>query len=413
MGLNGCLQFIRNKYPHLLVEEHISKYSHQRVFVDIAGYIYKYGCIFGLCSSKFFEYLAQLAFILKSNNVHPVIVFDGKAPEDKNDEIGERKEKKKQSLDKIDIIEKALEKYITQKSKIELNDIQTLKTTLEKIQNKPSYATPSTSRYLNESEGESESEQEFYLYPTDIESIKSYIEKQKTSILHITPDHFNKMKELFDNLSIPHIQAPEEAESYCCYLVREQMGSSVISFDTDCIAHMATNIIFNLDINSGKIVNLCMNELIEEWELDNLGMKDFAILVGCDYNRKNKLAKIGPVNALKLLQTHTYLHNIPNLTFNLDDINKIRNLFQRNYHSFQLNIEYKDFDINNIQTFFDKHQITFNHNWDYLPSFIENKFKFIDEDENEYELKSDSETESETEIEIEINYNKDERLLED
>jgi 5'-3' exonuclease len=408
MGLNGCLQFIRNKYPHLLVEEHISKYSHQRVFIDIAGYIYKYGCIFGLCSSKFFEYLSQLVFILKSNNVHPVIVFDGKAPEDKNDEIGERKEKKKQSLDKVDLIEKTLEKYISNKSNLDINDIQTLQSTLEKIQAKPSYATPSTSRYLNESE--SESENEFYLYPTDIESIKSYIEKQKTSILNITPEHFNKMKELFDCLSISHIQAPEEAESYCCYLVREQLGSAVISFDTDCIAHMAPNIIFNLDINSGKIVNLCMNELIEEWELDNLGMKDFAILVGCDYNRKNKLAKIGPVNALKLLQTHTYLHNIPNLTFNLDDINKIRNLFQRNYHSFELNIEYKYFDINNIQSFFNKYQLTFNHSWDYLPSFCENEFKFIEE-EVEFEIEEDV-SESECEIEVEIE-DKNERLLED
>lgn len=411
MGLNGCLQFIRNKYPHLLVEEHISKYSHQRVFIDIAGYIYKYGCIFGLCSSKFFEYLSQLVFILKSNNVHPIIVFDGKAPEDKNDEIGDRKEKKKQSLDKIDIIEKALEKYITQKSNIDLTDIEVLKTTLEKIQTKPNYSTPSTSRYLNESDVESDTESDLYLYPSDIESIKAYIEKQKTSILHITPDHFNKMKELFDSLSIPHIQAPEEAESYCCYLVRERMGSAVISFDTDCIAHMAPNIIFNLDINSGKIVNLCMDELIEEWELDNLGMKDFAILVGCDYNRKNKLAKIGPVNALKLLQTHTYLHNIPNLTFNLDDINKIRNLFQRNYQSFELNIEYKDFDINNIQSFFNKYQLIFNHNWDCLPSFIENEFKFIEE-EVEFEIEEDESESSECEIEVEIEDNNG-RLLED
>ena len=46
MGLNGCLQFIRNKFPHLLTNEHISKYAHQRVIVDIASYIYKYACIY-------------------------------------------------------------------------------------------------------------------------------------------------------------------------------------------------------------------------------------------------------------------------------------------------------------------------------------------------------------------------------
>ena len=64
--------------------------------------------------------------------------------------------------------------------------------------------------------------------------------------------------------------------------------------------------------HKGNIIYLNLKELCEEWELSKEQLVDFGILVSCDYNIKNKrVDKIGPVSALKLLQEHKRIENIP------------------------------------------------------------------------------------------------------
>jgi 5'-3' exonuclease len=314
MGLNGCLQFIRSKYPHLLVQEHISKYAYQRVIVDIASYIYKYACIYGIDSSNWMNAFVNLIVQFKINRVHPIIVFDGKPPVEKGQEIDDRKEKKKQSLDKIKSLEDAVLNYKNKSATTE--EIELLRECLEKLEIKGQ----SYKRLLVD-------ETTLTITQNELNGIQNYIDKLKNSVVYITPHHFQKMKDVLTYLGISHLQADGEAESYCCFLVKAGFGSAVVSYDTDCIAHGATNIIFNMDANTGVITHLNINELYEEWKLDEVSIRDFGILVGCDYNRKNKIGKIGPVNAIKLLQTYKCIENIPNITFDQDDIDKMRALF--------------------------------------------------------------------------------------
>ena len=312
MGLNGCLQFIRNKFPHLLTNEHISKYAHQRVIVDIASYIYKYACIHGLDSNAWTNSFINLILLFKTNKVNPIIVFDGKPPVEKSDELGERKEKKNQTLDKINLLETAFNNYNS--NSYTQDDIDTLKSIVYKIESKGK----SIRRLLiNEAP---------ILTSLELSEIKDYISKLKQTVVFITPSHFDKMKHILNTIGVPFIQAIGEAEGYCCFLVKEGIGKAVVSCDTDCIAHGATNIIFNID-TSGYISHLNINKLYEDFKLDENSIKDFGILIGCDYNRKHKIPNIGPVSALKLLQKHNKIENIPNIVYDIDEINKIRLLF--------------------------------------------------------------------------------------
>lgn len=359
MGLNGCLQFIKNKYPNLLVDEHISKYSHQRVFIDIAGYIYKYGCIYGLCTPRFLYSLSNLLYTFKQNKVHPIVVFDGKAPEDKNDEIDDRKDKKKQALDKVDNIEQALNNYFNLSQNISESDKNILNLVLEKSKNKFNMNDGYNLRLLDDDEISSSTS--FSLSQNELDVIQQYINKLKTSVINVTQEHINKMKEYISSLGISYIQSPEEAESYSCFLVNSGYGSAVVSFDSDCIAHGAKNIIFGIDTVSGKISELNIEELLEEWQIELYHLKDFAILVGCDYNRKKKLAKIGPVNALKLLQEYDILENIPEIKkieeLDLQDINRIRSLFQKEFNHNEIYITVNDFCINKLTSFVTKNEL--------------------------------------------------------
>ena len=76
MGLHAVSGFIKKKYPHLLHKEHISLVAYERVFVDIASYIYKYVCIGGSESSRWLNSLLNLILMFRRNRVNIITVFD-------------------------------------------------------------------------------------------------------------------------------------------------------------------------------------------------------------------------------------------------------------------------------------------------------------------------------------------------
>jgi 5'-3' exonuclease len=107
------------------------------------------------------------------------------------------------------------------------------------------------------------------------------------------------------------MQAPAEAEAFCSWLVRKGYGTAVVSCDTDCIAHRADVIIFDVDSNTGVIQYVNIAELLNEWKLTELQLIDFGILCGCDYNPNSRVNKIGPATAIQLLQQYGNIDNIP------------------------------------------------------------------------------------------------------
>ncbi len=328
MGINNCLEFIRSKYPHLLKIDHISHYAYQRVIVDIASYIYKYACIYGLSSKQWTDAFVTLCLQFKRNRVHPIIVFDGKAPVQKTDEINDRREKKQQTQTKIKQLEECLEAV--------RNGTQTeeqytfLFDYASKLEEKGKvYGTKRL--LLDDTPKRNET-----LTSIQLDQISHQIQKLKHTVFTITPNDFQYMKTVLNAIGIPYLDAKGEAEDYCCFLVRKGFGSAVVSYDTDCIAHMATNIIFKFDPNSGEILHCNTDEIITEWKLTSDSIKDFAILAGCDYNRKNKSeqlggAKVGPITAIDCLQTYGNIESIPGLKPNMKEITTIRSLFQIEY----------------------------------------------------------------------------------
>ena len=111
MGLEGFLSFVKKKHPTVIINEHITLYSHQRVFMDISSYIYKYVCIFGNQNTKWLNCIFQMFLHLRQYKIHVVPIFDGKPPDEKQDEIDERKEKRKQTASKVKNLQTAIEHY--------------------------------------------------------------------------------------------------------------------------------------------------------------------------------------------------------------------------------------------------------------------------------------------------------------
>ena len=58
---------------------------------------------------------------------------------------------------------------------------------------------------------------------------------------------------------------------------------------------------------------------------------DFSILIGCDYNKKNKLPKVGPVKALELIKKYNSIDNIQGYDISMLNHVDIRKLFNPTY----------------------------------------------------------------------------------
>ncbi|MBU0461681.1 MAG: flap endonuclease-1 [Nanoarchaeota archaeon] len=145
----------------------------------------------------------------------------------------------------------------------------------------------------------------------DIEEMKKYA--SRTSVL--TPEMVGEAKLLIKAMGMPVIQAPCEGEAQAAYMVLRSELYAEISQDYDCLLFGVPRMVQNLTITPRKKLpnklayEAITPQLIELKEtLDHLGIdRDqliaLGLLVGTDFN-VGGVKGIGPKNALKLVKQH-------------------------------------------------------------------------------------------------------------
>ena len=298
MGLHKVSAFIREKYNHLLRQEHLSLFAHERVFVDITSFLFKYVCINGSESSVWINSFISLMLCFRKNGVYVVPVFDGKAPDAKAGEQQQRRDARAKSKERTQLLKDALDSYENgDYSEEVVSLLMKEKQALEKRDKLPSLLHPANEE----------------ITPKDIKQLHAVVQSLQRQNSFLTPEDHQFLRKLLSSVGVKWIQAPGESEAYCCWLVRNGYGSAVVSIDTDCIAHRADIIIQDIDKNTGNITYINTAELLAEWKLSPEQLIDFGILVGCDYNPNSRVNGIGPSKAIQLLQKHTRIEDIPGL----------------------------------------------------------------------------------------------------
>jgi flap endonuclease-1 len=363
MGLDGFLQFVRKKYPEVLLEEHISLFANKVVFLDISSYIYKYICIYGNTNSQWISSMLQMFLTLRANKVNIIPVFDGKPPDAKKDEINERKEKRQKIKNKMKQLQDIVEK-ISLKVSLEDEEIELANEAIKKIKDKE--GTTKLKNLLamaniNSNQSNSSITYKQTFTEDDSNMIQQYILMIKKQMVYIGDSDTQHLKNLLDILGIPFVCAPEEAEAYCCYMLKQEIGSAVISCDTDCFAHGAKRVILSFEVQSGEIKFINLEDLLEAMELTYEEFVDFAILIGCDYNKKNKLPKVGPVKALELIKNYKSIDNIEGYDISILKHEDIRKLFNPIYKKIK-KLRNKDIDEEALFSFIDEHNLRVNRN---------------------------------------------------
>lgn len=334
MGIKNLSKFIKTKFPNSLYIIPISNLKFKRIAFDTSLFLCKYKALYGI---NWRDAFIKLIAFLRSEQIHPIFVFDGKAPNEKNDEKDKRRlAKQKLENDLLHMIE-SLEYY---KNTGIINN--TLKE-LNKISKYPS-------RLLGKDK-------------ININNIEDHIENKKRQIINISSDDISSLKELISLLGVKIIQAGGEAEKMCSKLCKDNEVDIACSEDTDLIAYITPYIISKIDITNRTCTLIDMENLLKQMSYSEEQLLDFCIMCGTDYN--NNITKIGNMTAYNLIKDNKSIENIPtNIDTSILKYENVRKLFLDFNDCIYENIPYTSpIDYENLILYMNKFNINIDIIW--------------------------------------------------
>ena len=289
MGIKSNFnQFLKEKCPNVFEEIHISEYSFKRIAIDISLYLHKFKAV---CGDRWLSAFINLIACLRRNETHCVFIFDGKAPEEKNEERAKRREDREKMDNNLFILEQSLEEFdktgIVEKP---LQDLYNRRRSPQRLLGKSNNAF-------------------------DIDWVRKKIEQKRNQLYEINPEDYQNAMELFDILNVPYYTAPCEAEKMCSKLCRDGKVCAVLSEDTDVLAYGAPVFLTKIDTSTDTCVRITYKSVLEELELTEPQFLDLCIMCGTDYNPN--IPKVGSKTAYKYICQHGGIDEIGSNT-NLD-----------------------------------------------------------------------------------------------
>lgn len=298
MGIKKLVEFLRSKFPDVFKPIHLSDLAYKKVAIDIFYYLCIYKYRFG---ERFLFQMLRMISILRKNDIHCVVVFDGKAPADKDNEKKERRENKEKAQDNISRVEDALENFretgiideilldFQKKRKLEIDTVFVKKSIL------------------------------------NVKGIEGELVKMKKQLFQISPKNIADFKRILTLIKVPYIEAKGEAELLCSSLCLEGKIDAVLSDDTDVLAYTTPIFITKIDFAESACMRIDYTDLLKNLNLTSEQFLDFCILCGTDYNKN--IPGIGVVKAYSLITKYKKIENIKGVdTAGLNHI-RVRELF--------------------------------------------------------------------------------------
>lgn len=264
MGIKGLRFFLKSKNCLFEEDVHFSFFKGKKIAIDASYFIYKFKA---LKKDLFLEEFIKLILIFYQNNIQPIFIFDGIPPKEKKMEREKRSLKKKEIINKIEILQ----------------------------QN-----------------------------PTNAEQKKKILQLENC-IVNISKKDFDDLKFLLTNFGVLFITAKEEAEIFSAELVKKKIVDAVMTKDSDVLACSAPLIISDFNILKKKFTIIRMKNILTSLQINEKSWLDFCILCGTDFN--TNIYQIGPVKAFKYIEKYKDFENMKkeklNIIPNYIDVRKI------------------------------------------------------------------------------------------
>jgi len=311
MGIHGLSQFLKKKYPQLFEPCHISDYAFKKVAVDTSLYM----CAFKAKNKdKWIQTFIQFVAMLRKNEVHPVFIFDTKAPKEKEEERKRRKDNRDKQEERVFLLEDAIQKYH------ETGEVEKI---LLDFQEKRKLVQLSL---LNPSKN-----------TLNINAIEFQVKKMRENLFMLVPEDFLLVKEIFKIIDIPCVDAPWEAETMASDLCKKGKVDAVLTEDTDVLAYACPHFLSKVNPYDGSCTKIEYSKLLKEMNMSSDQFLDFCIMCHTDYN--TNIPDIGPVKACKIIQECKSIDNIKHLDTSILNHIRMRELF-RKYEVMDIDVPY-------------------------------------------------------------------------
>ena len=142
-----------------------------------------------------------------------------------------------------------------------------------------------------------------------------------TMTSRLTRDMVDEARELLRLLGLPTVQAPAEGEAQAAHMAATQAVWAAASKDYDTLLFGAPRLVRFITISGKEFLPsqgtfrpivpeiIVLQKQLDAWQLTRPQLVDLAILVGTDFN--NGVKGIGPKKALRLLQAHGRIEDLP------------------------------------------------------------------------------------------------------
>jgi 5'-3' exonuclease len=298
MGIKNLHTFLRKSFPNIYEPLHISEYAYCKIAIDVSLFLCKFKASNG---PDWLTSFVELIDCLRSNEVHPVFVFDNTPPIEKTNERNRRVSQREKSKTFVSELEAAYD-HFRQTGEI-----------------KPVIRSFYASRDKNPSLSTSRRSTEGFI---NMDIVLGMIQKVRKQIIQIDESDYAALRNLFAVLKIPYFLAPSEAETCCSDLCKREMVDAVLTEDTDVLAYAVPVFLFKLNIHDGTCMRLKYADLAAESGMGESQLRDFMICCGCDYNKNIDL--IGPSKSFQLIAKTGSIEGMQASGINVDSLNHVR-----------------------------------------------------------------------------------------
>ena len=228
MGIKNLNRFLRENCTKKSIRKvNLKQFANKIIVIDTSIYLYKFAS-----DNALLENMYLLISIMKSYQITPIFIFDGKPPPEKKELLYRRRLEKKE----------AESKYL---------NLQSLIPTIS---------------------GE------------DKKEMIMEMELLKRQFIRISQDDIRKVKELMEAYGVSYYDSPTESDELCSYLVKSDKAWACLSDDMDMFLYGCPYVIRHLSLMNHTVVLYDTKSILKDLEMNETQFCEIMVLSGTDYN---------------------------------------------------------------------------------------------------------------------------------
>lgn len=237
MGIKHLNRFIATRCNDAAIRKiHLSELSGKKIAIDASIYLYRF-----MTDDRLLEQFYLMLSIFRHYNIIPIFVFDGTAPQEKQELIKERREIKQRAEEKYNKLENQLQTIENGVDNDEKQDIA-----IEMLRLKKDFVR---------------------IKDTDIKQVKSLLYQSGASWIH----------------------AKGEADVLCAQLIHTGRVYACLSEDMDMFAYGCSRVLRHISLIKHTALLYDLREILHQLGMTMDEFRQVLVLSGTDYNKDDTI----------------------------------------------------------------------------------------------------------------------------